>query len=124
VTRHIAGFIILHVIALAALYGAWRADLLVQFFAQDTTGLVAVIAIVACMGVMCVALRRWDDAKFIGKHLPTLGLGGTLVGLSIAISGLSADFDITLLGLHTAFNTTLLGIAGHLWLALNERLLK
>lgn len=122
--RHLAGFAILHVMALAGLYGAWRADLLVPFFTEDGTGLTAVIAGLLGVGIVCVATRIWDDVEFIGKHLPSMGLAGTIVGLSMAISGLSENFDITLLGLHTAFNTTLMGIGGHLWLAVVTRFLK
>ena len=122
--RHLAGFLILQVIAAATLYAGWRLGLLVPFFVADRTGLVVLIAVVALIGVANVGLRRWDDVAFISKHLPSLGLLGTVVGFSVAIAGLTADFDIKLLGLHTALNTTLAGLVGHLWLSLNERILK
>ena len=125
--RHLAGFLILHVIAATALYGAWRANLLVEFFAADKMGLTALIAAVAITGISGVAMRRWALVEFIKKHLPTLGLLGTAVGFSLAVAGLGADsggFELKLLGLNTALNTTIAGLIGHLWLALNERLLK
>ncbi len=122
--RHVAGFIVLHIILLAGLYLAWRADLLVPFFMADQIGLTSFVAAVALLGVACVAFRRWDDVALIRRHIVTLGLGGTIVGLSIAIAGLTEGFDIKLLGLHVAFNTSLAGIAGHIWLVINERVLK
>jgi len=125
--RHLAGFLILHVIAATALYGAWRAGLLVEFFAADEMGLTALIAAVAVIGVFGVAMQRWGLVEFIKIQCPTLGLLGTAVGFSLAVAGLGADdggFELKLLGLNTALNTTIAGLIGHLWLALNERLLK
>ena len=123
-TRHLAGFALLHTIALTLLYVAWRADLLVPFFESDTTGLIVLITAVAGLGTLCAAFRRWDDVELIRKHLPSLGLLGTVVGISMAIAGLQEGFDIKLLGLHTAFSTTLAGLIGHLWLVVTERVLK
>ncbi len=122
--RHIAGFLILHTIALTGLYALWRDGVLGPFFSEDGTGMTAVIAALLGVGIICAATHLWDDVAFIGKHLPSVGLAGTVVGLSMAIAGLSEGFDITLLGLHTAFNTTLMGISGHLWLAIVTRFLK
>ncbi len=123
--RHLAGFLILHVIAAAALYGAWRADLLVPFFTADKIGLTAMIAGVAALGVAGVAVRRWTLVAYLKDNLPTLGLLGTVVGFSMAVAGLSGDdFELKFLGLDTALNTTIAGLVGSLWLSLNERLLK
>ncbi len=122
--RHLAGFLILHIIGAAGLYVAWRAGLLVEFFTADKTGMTIVIAGVAGIGIGCAAWQRWDTVEFISRHLPTMGLLGTVVGFSMAIAGLGEDFDIKMLGLHTALNTSLAGMLGHLWLSLNEKLLK
>ncbi len=125
--RHIAGFLILHVIAATALYGAWRADLLVPFFMADKMGLTGLIAGVGLIGIIGVALRHWPLAEFIKRNLPTLGLLGTAIGFSLAVAGLGASddgFELKLLGLNTALNTTIAGLIGHLWLALSEKLLK
>ncbi len=123
--RHFAGFIILHVIALAGIYGAWRADLLVPFFTADQIGLTALVAGVGAIGVVGVAIRRWSLVAYLKDNLPTLGLLGTVVGFSMAVAGLSGDdFELKFLGLDTALNTTIAGLVGSLWLSLNERLLK
>ena len=123
-TRHIAGFAILHTIAATLLYVAWRADLLIPFFTADEIGLTAFVAAVAAIGVVGVGFRRWAPVEFLKEHLVTLGLLGTIIGFSMAITGLAEDFDFKMLGLHTALNTTLAGLAGSLWLALCERVLK
>ncbi len=123
--RHLAGFLILHTMALAGLYGAWRADLLGPFFTADEIGLTAMIAGVAALGVAGVAVRRWGLVVYLRDNLPTLGLLGTVVGFSLAVAGLAGDdFELKFLGLDTALNTTIAGLVGSLWLSLNERLLK
>ncbi len=121
--RHIAGFAILHTIGATLLAVSWYVGLLVPFFQSDRTGLLVLITAVASLGVVCAAFRRWDDVALIRMHLPSLGLAGTVVGISMAIAGLEEGFDIKLLGLATAFSTTLAGLIGHLWLVVTERFL-
>ncbi len=130
--RHASGFIILHVIFLAGLYLAWRADLLVPLFMHldsgghaDRASLAALIAPVVLIGMGAAALRRWDDVKILKNTLPTLGLLGTVIGFAMGIEGIAIDApDLKMLGLHTALNTTITGLIGSLWLLICERVLK
>ncbi len=122
--KHLAGFILLHTIGLAMVYSAWRADLLVEFYAQDSTGLVALITVFAGIGIYCAALRRWSDVKLIRESLPTAGLLGTVIGIMAAVAGLTESFDLKMLGLHLAFATTTVALIGHLWLVICERVLR
>ena len=124
-TRFISGFIILHVMGLALLYSAFRADLLLPFLLADEIGLTPLVMLVGFLGVGCVALRRWDDVKLIREGLPLIGLLFTVVGFAMGIEGITLDApDLTMLGLHTALNTTIAGIGGSIWLLISERILR
>jgi len=124
-TRFIGGFIILHVMGLALLYSALRADLLLPFIVADEIGLTPLVMLVCAIGVACVALRRWQDVKLIREALPLIGLLFTVVGFAMGIEGITLEApDLTMLGLHTALNTTIAGIGGSIWLLISERILR
>ena len=99
--RHLAGFIILHVIAAVALYAGWRAGLIQMFYASDSYYLATVLTGYAGYGLVCVLC----------------GLLGTVVGFSIALGGImSGENEARDAGLQMALNTTIVGLIGSQWL--------
>jgi len=123
--RHFAGFIILHVIAGAALYAAWRAGVLQDFFASDAYYLATGLTTYTGYGLVCVLCGWWDRVAEVTDDLPTYGLLGTVVGFSIAISGLvSEEVELRNTGLQVALNTTIVGLIGSKWLEECKRRLK
>lgn len=103
-------------------------------FAADDTYMTHGIAVLFMAGLVTVALRRWQTARWIADRLIFLGLLGTVVGFVIALSGVDpakvGDVEAIgpmvgalLDGMATALFTTLIGSIGYLWLSVNAWLL-
>jgi hypothetical protein len=78
-----------------------------------------------------VLLKRMDVGWFAGEHFFSLGLLGTLIGLTVATSaGLTQDAQVSQIvsglkeGLNTAFYTTICGIVFSLPLQIQLMILK
>ncbi len=115
--RHFAGFLILHIIAGAALYAGWRVGILQSFYGSDTYYLAVVLTGYAVWGLLCVLCGWWDRVEEVIEDLPTYGLLGTVVGFSVALGGImSGETGARDAGLQVALNTTIVGLIGSQWL--------
>ena len=85
-------------------------------------------------GLFCVLRRDWGSVRWVGNTLVYLGMVGTVIGLIITVSDLSADkgqsfedFKAVVtsiyIGSGTALYTNLLACVGYLWLGTNAHLL-
>jgi heme A synthase len=92
------------------------------------------IAVLFLAGLVAVARRDWQTVRWSGNALVYLGMVGTVLGLIMTVSGLSADnaqsFDnfktivsSIYIGSGTALYTNLLACIGYLWLGTNAHLL-
>lgn len=123
--RHIAGFIILHIIAGVALYASWRIGILQDFYASDQYYLAILITGYAGYGLLAVLCGWWERVAEVIDDLPTYGLLGTVIGFSIALGGIvSGEIELRNSGLQVALNTTIVGLIGSKWLEECKRRLK
>ena len=123
--RHLAGFLILHVIAAAGLYAGWRAGVLQAFYGSDSYYLATILTGYAGYGLLCVLWGLWNRVAEVIDDLPTYGLLGTVVGFSIALGGImSGENEARDAGLQVALNTTIVGLIGSKWLEECQRRLK
>ncbi len=114
---HLAGFLILHVIAAAGLYAAWRAGVLQAFYGSDSYHLATILTGYAAYGLVCVFFGWWDRVAEVIEDLPTYGLLGTVIGFSVALGGImEGETEARDAGLHVALNTTIVGLIGSQWL--------
>lgn len=109
--------ILLTALALA-LVGLHIDGVLVPYIAADRTGIILAVAAVA---VLATALARWRRKFMVWvidqQVCPTLGLLGTVLGFTLALSGVAGDVSADkLAGVHMALNTTGAGLLAHLWL--------
>lgn len=74
--------------------------------------------------------RRLKICDFISDHLTSLGLLGTLIGITFAIGSSTQEEDVSDIisglknGLYTAFTTTIAGIIGSLALQLQTLIIR
>ncbi len=123
--RHIAGFIILHIIAATLLYAAWRSGVMQSFYESDAYYLATGLTAYTGYGLVCVLCGWWDRVAEVIDDLPTYGLLGTVIGFSIAIGGLvTGEIELRNTGLQVALNTTIVGLIGSKWLEECKRRLK
>ncbi|MEA2780228.1 MAG: hypothetical protein QOK29_1772 [Rhodospirillaceae bacterium] len=129
-----ARFVVLNLIGLALVAAAWAEDLLYKPFTADHSGMSYLIAVLFLAGLVAVARRDWQTVRWSGNALVYLGMVGTVLGLIMTVSGLSADnaqsFDnfktivsSIYIGSGTALYTNLLACIGYLWLGTNAHLL-
>lgn len=118
-------FIAIQAVGAALLASVWAVGWLTIMFAGDRTYMTSVIAAVLLIGVLLAGFERWQWVEWIVMALPIMGLLGTVIGIKIAVSGISGE-EIALrdLGVATALNTTIAGMIGALWLGLTERLIR
>ena len=115
--RHVAGFLMLHVMAAAALYAGWRVGVIQAFYASDSFYLATILTGYAGYGLVCVLCGWWNRVAQVIDDLPTYGLLGTVVGFSIALGGIMAEeIEARNAGLQVALNTTIVGLIGAQWL--------
>jgi NADH:ubiquinone oxidoreductase subunit 2 (subunit N) len=129
-----ARFAVLNLIGLALVAAAWAEDLLYKPFTADHSGMSYLITVLFLAGLVAVARRDWQTVRWSGNALVYLGMVGTVLGLIMTVSELSADkaqsFDnfktiVTsiYIGSGTALYTNLLACIGYLWLGTNAHLL-
>jgi hypothetical protein len=132
--RFMARFAVINLVGLALVGAAWAQDWLFKPFAGDHSGMSYLITALFLVGLGAVAWRDWQTVRWIGNGLVYLGMVGTVLGLIMTVSDLSADkaqsFDsfkaiVTsiYIGSGTALYTNLLACIGYLWLGTNAHLL-
>ena len=130
----VARFAVLNLIGAALVLAAWVEGLASKPYAADSSGMCWLITLLFGWGLVCVLRRDWQSVRWVGNALVYLGMVGTVLGLIITVSDLSADkaqsFDdfkqvVTsiYIGSATALYTNLLACIGYLWLGTNAHLL-
>jgi hypothetical protein len=130
----IARFAVLNLIGAALLLAAWADGILYRPYAADSSGVCWLITVLFGWGLVRVLRRDWGSVRWIGNTLVYLGMVGTVIGLIITVSDLSADkgqsfedFKAVVTSIYvgsgTALYTNLLACIGYLWLGTNAHLL-
>ncbi len=116
-------FWVLNVTGLALFIAGWLHGAVASVFLNDQTGMTLGIAVVFIIGLGLASQGFWAGAEYVSLILPTLGLLGTVIGFSMALTGVVGD-DIVIrdIGVNTALNTTIVGLSGSLWLGLLGKL--
>ncbi|MGO8917609.1 MAG: hypothetical protein ACLQJR_17025 [Stellaceae bacterium] len=131
---YLARFAVLNLIGAALVLAAWAEGLLYRPYVADSSGMCWLITILFGWGLICVARKDWQSVRWAGNALVYLGMVGTVLGLIITVSDLSADkgqsfedFKAVVtsiyIGSATALYTNLLACVGYLWLGTNAHLL-
>lgn len=127
-------FAVLNLIGAALIAAAWAEGLLFKPFAADSSGMCYLITVLFGWGLACCLRRDWQSVRWVGNALVYLGMVGTVLGLIITVSDLSADkaesfesfrqiVTSIYIGSGTALYTNLLACIGYLWLGTNAHLL-
>ncbi len=130
----LARFAVLNLIGLALIAAAWVAGLLAKPYQADSSGMCWLITALFGWGLVCCLRRDWQSVRWAGNALVYLGMVGTVLGLIITVSELSADNGQSFedfkqvvtsiyVGSATALYTNLLACIGYLWLGTNAHLL-
>ena len=130
----VARFAVLNLMGAALIAAAWVEGLLFKPFAADSSGMCYLITVLFAWGLACCLRRDWQSVRWVGNALVYLGMVGTVLGLIITVSDLSADkaesfesfrqiVTSIYVGSGTALYTNLLACIGYLWLGTNAHLL-
>jgi len=130
----VARFTVLNLIGAALIGATWVEGLLFKPYAADSSGMCYLITALFGWGLVCCLRRDWQSVRWVGNALVYLGMVGTVLGLIITVSDLSADKAETFesfksivtsiyIGSGTALYTNLLACIGYLWLGTNAHLL-
>jgi len=130
----VARFAVLNLIGAALVAAAWAEGLLLKPFQADSSGMCYLITVLFAWGLACCLRRDWQSVRWVGNALVYLGMVGTVLGLIITVSDLSADkaesfesfrqiVTSIYVGSGTALYTNLLACIGYLWLGTNAHLL-
>ncbi|PZP58654.1 MAG: hypothetical protein DI604_33255 [Delftia acidovorans] len=119
-----ARLIVLNTIAAAALVAAWQVGFVQFAFIGDQSRISYVIAAIVGVGVALAFTGRKAHLMRAAWLCEVLGFVGTLVGITLGLSGadlstsegLIAAGNALYAGMGTAFCSTLVGVAGMLWL--------
>jgi hypothetical protein len=133
-TAFVARFIVLNLMGAALILAAWAEGLLYRPYAADSSGMCWLITALFGWGLVCVLRQDWQSVRWSGNALVYLGMVGTVLGLIITVSDLSADkgqsfedfkqvVSSIYIGSATALYTNLLACIGYLWLGTNAHLL-
>lgn len=128
-----ARFVVLNLIGAACIAAAWAAGLLLKPYEADTSHMCYLITVLFGWGLVCCLRQDWQSVRWAGNALVYLGMVGTVLGLIITVSDLSADkqsfedfkqvVSSIYIGSATALYTNLLACIGYLWLGTNAHLL-
>jgi hypothetical protein len=128
-----ARFVVLNLIGAALLAAAWAEGLLLKPYQADTSRMCYLITVLFGWGLICCLRKDWQSVRWAGNALVYLGMVGTVLGLIITVSTLSAEqqgFDdfkevvsSIYIGSATALYTNLLACIGYLWLGTNAHFL-
>jgi len=130
----VARFVVLNLIGAALIGAAWVEGLLLKPYQADSSGMCYLITVLFGWGLVCCLRRAWTSVHWAGNALVYLGMVGTVLGLIITVSDLSADkaesfesfkeiVTAIYIGSGTALYTNLLACIGYLWLGTNAHLL-
>jgi hypothetical protein len=133
-TAFVARFTVLNLIGVALLLACWAEGLLYRPYAADHSGMCWLITALFGWGLVSVLRKDWQSVRWAGNALVYLGMVGTVLGLIITVSELSADKGQSFadfkqvvtsiyVGSATALYTNLLACIGYLWLGTNAHLL-
>jgi hypothetical protein len=131
---YIARFAVLNLIGAALVLASWAAGLLWRPYAADSSGMCWLITALFGWGLVAVLRQDWQSVRWSGNALVYLGMVGTVLGLIITVSDLSADKGQSFedfksvvtsiyVGSATALYSNLLACIGYLWLGTNAHLL-
>src|SRR5260370_9015696 len=119
----LARFAVLNLIGAALLAAAWAEGLLLKPYQADSSRMCYLITVLFGWGLICCLRKDWQSVRWAGNALVYLGMVGTVLGLIITVSYLSADkqgFDdfkevvsSIYIGSATAPYTHLLARTGH-----------
>jgi hypothetical protein len=134
VTAFVARFMVLQLIGAALVLAAWAEGIAYKPYAADSSGMCWLITLLFGWGLVCVLRKDWQSVRWAGNALVYLGMIGTVLGLIITVSDLSADkgqsfedfksvVTAIYIGSATALYTNLLASIGYLWLGTNAHLL-
>ena len=129
-----ARFAVINLIGLALVGAAWAEGLLLRPYQADESGMCYLITLLFMAGLVATVRKDWQTVRWLGNVLVYLGMVGTVLGLIITVSDLSADkmqsFDsfkaiisAIYVGSGIALYTNLLACIGYLWLGTNAHLL-
>jgi hypothetical protein len=129
----LARFTVLNLIGLALVAAAWAEGLLLKPYQADTSRMCYLITALFAWGLFACLRKDWQSVRWAGNALVYLGMVGTVLGLIITVSDLSADkqgfedfkqvVSSIYIGSATALYTNLLACIGYLWLGTNAHLL-
>jgi hypothetical protein len=133
-SAYVARFAVLNLIGAALVLASWAAGLLWRPYAADSSGMCWFITALFGWGLVSVLRQDWQSVRWSGNALVYLGMVGTVLGLIITVSDLSADKGQSFedfksvvtsiyVGSATALYTNLLACIGYLWLGTNAHLL-
>ncbi len=134
VSAFAARFVVLNLVGAALVLAAWAEGLAYKPYAADGSGMCWLITALFLCGLVAVARKDWQSVRWAGNALVYLGMVGTVLGLIITVSDLSADkgqsfedfkqvVTAIYIGSATALYTNLLACIGYLWLGTNAHLL-
>jgi enamine deaminase RidA (YjgF/YER057c/UK114 family) len=130
----VARFAVINLIGLAFVGAAWAEGVLLMPYRADTSGMCYLITVLFLGGLLAVFFKDWQTVRWLGNALVYLGMIGTVLGLIITVSDLTAgnvqnldNFKAIItaiyIGSGTALYTNLLACVGYLWLGTNAHLL-
>jgi NADH:ubiquinone oxidoreductase subunit 2 (subunit N) len=130
----LARFAVINLVGVALLAAAWAEGLLLKPYRADESGMCYLITILFLAGLVAVARKDWQAVRWAGNALVYLGMVGTVLGLIMTVSDLSADkaqsfesfktiVTAIYVGAGVALYTNLLACIGYLWLGTNAHLL-
>ena len=133
-TAFLARYAVLNLIGAALIGAAWAEGLLSKPYEADSSGMCYLITVLFAWGLACCLRRDWQSVRWVGNALVYLGMVGTVLGLIMTVSDLSADkaqsfesfkqvVTAIYIGSGTALYTNLLACIGYLWLGTNAHLL-
>lgn len=129
-----ARFAVINLVGAALLGAAWAQGLLLKPFQADGSGMSYLIVALFVAGLVSVYRKDWQTVRWAGNVLVYLGMVGTVLGLIMTVSNLSADnaqsfesfktvVTAIYVGSGVALYTNLLACIGYLWLGTNAHLL-
>ncbi len=129
----LARFAVLNLIGAALVAAAWAEGLLLKPYQADTSRMCYLITVLFGWGLFRCLRKDWQSVRWAGNALVYLGMVGTVLGLIITVSDLSADkqgfedfkqvVSSIYIGSATALYTNLLACIGYLWLGTNAHFL-
>jgi hypothetical protein len=134
VRSSVARFAVLNLVGAALVAAAWAQGILLKPYEADSSGMSYLITAFFAWGLVCCLRGDWQSVRWSGNALVYLGMVGTILGLIMTVSELSADkaqsfesfkqvVTSIYVGSGVALYTNLLACIFYLWLGTNAHLL-